>query len=145
MIEQIVAAGQRASTSTNLQMYSTIVITDEAKRERIAAKNSLESYCFQMKSSLEDEKFKDKISEGDRKTILDKCEEAIRWLDGNQTAEKDEFADKQKEVEAVCNPIITKLYQQAGGQPGGQGGMPGGQGMPSGAAAGAGPTVEEVD
>ena len=76
-----------------------------------------------MKSTIEDEKLKDKIEETDRKVIMDKCNDAIAWLDANQTAEVDEFKDKQKEVEAVCNPIITKLYQAAGGAPGG---MPGG-------------------
>merc|ERR1711963_416838 len=94
----------------------------------IAAKNSLESYCFNMKSTIEDEKPKDKIGETERKTIMDKCNEAIAWLDSNQTAEEDEYKDKQKEVEGICNPIITKLYQAAGGAPGG---MPGG--MPPGA------------
>ncbi len=117
---------------------------DELQREKIAAKNNLESYCFQMKSSVEDDKFKDKISPDDKKTIVDKCDEAIRWLDGNQMAEKDEFQDKQKEVEAVCSPIVTKLYQQSGGGSG-QGGP--GQGGPqaAGGGGGGGPTVEEVD
>jgi L1 cell adhesion molecule like protein len=113
---------------------------DDKQKDRISAKNSLESYCFNMKSTIEDEKFKDKISESDRKTIGDTCDEAIKWLDKNQSAEKEEFADKQKEVEGVCNPIITKLYQAAGGAPGG---MPGG--MPGAGAGGSGPTVEEVD
>merc|ERR1719245_866695 len=68
---------------------------DEVQKEKIAAKNALESYCFNMKSTVEDEKFKDKISDADKKTIADKCDEAIKWLDGNQTAEKDEkFKDK---------------------------------------------------
>jgi FMN reductase (NADPH) len=35
MIETIVAAGQRASTSSNLQMYSVVVTTDETKRARL--------------------------------------------------------------------------------------------------------------
>merc|ERR1712180_453146 len=119
---------------------------DEKQKERIAAKNGLESYCFNMKSTLDDEKLKDKISEDERKSIISKCDDALSWLDSNQLAEKDEFADKQKEVEAVCNPIIAKLYQ--GGEGGMPGGMPGG-GMPGGAGAGsgsgAGPTIEEVD
>ena len=51
----------------------------------------------------------DKISADDKKLISDKCDEAIKWLDANQLAEVEEFADKQKEVEGVCNPIITKL------------------------------------
>nr|CDJ88360.1 Lipoma HMGIC fusion partner protein and Heat shock protein 70 domain containing protein [Haemonchus contortus] len=117
---------------------------DEAQKDRIGAKNSLESYAFNMKQTLEDEKLKDKISADDRKKIEEKCDEVIRWLDSNQTAEKDEFEHQQKELESVCNPIITKMYQAAGGAPGGMpGGMPGG-GAHSGGGAG-GPTIEEVD
>jgi L1 cell adhesion molecule like protein len=124
---------------------------DDAQKDRIAAKNGLESYAFNMKQTVEDEKLKDKISESDRKTIVDKCDEMISWLDRNQTAEKDEFESRQKELEKVCAPIITKLYQSAGG---GAGGMPGGfpgAGAPGGGAGGAapgsggGPTIEEVD
>merc|ERR1712110_1019934 len=75
---------------------------DDKQKERIAAKNGLESYCFNMKSTLEDEKLKDKINENDQKTILDKCNEAISWLDGNQTAEVEEFKEKQKELESFA-------------------------------------------
>ncbi|CAG2060494.1 unnamed protein product [Timema podura] len=126
---------------------------DEKQKLTIAAKNSLESYCFNMKSTVEDEKVKDKIPDADKTAIMDKCNDVIRWLDANQLAEKEEFESQQKELEAVCNPIITKLYQGAGGPPGGMpGGMPGG--FPGaggaapgagGAAPGAGPTIEEVD
>jgi len=124
---------------------------DEKQKERISAKNGLESYCFNMKTTIEDEKVKDKISEDDMKKINDKCDEAIKWLDANQLAEVEEFNDKQKEIEGVCNPIITKLYQGAGGMPdmgGMPGGMPGAGAAPgggAGGAGGAGPTIEEVD
>uniref|UniRef100_A0A0V0JD43 Heat shock cognate protein n=1 Tax=Schistocephalus solidus TaxID=70667 RepID=A0A0V0JD43_SCHSO len=122
---------------------------DEAQRNRIAAKNGLESYAFSMKSTIEEEGLKDKLSEEDKKKIAEKCEEALRWLDSNQTAEKEEFEHKQKELEAVCNPIVTKLYQGAGGgMPGGfpgAGGMPGGAGGGSSPGGGKGPTIEEVD
>jgi L1 cell adhesion molecule like protein len=122
---------------------------DESQRERITAKNALESYAFNMKSTVEDEKLKDKLIDADRKTILDKCAEIIKWLDSNQLAEKEEFEHKQKEIEGICTPIITKLYQSAGGMPGGFPGGPG-AGGPGGAAGGGaggagGPTIEEVD
>lgn len=126
---------------------------DEKQRDRVQGKNGLESYVYQMKQTMEDEKLKDKISEEDKKVVLDKCEEVIRWLDGNQSAEKEEFEDKQKELEKVYNPVITKVYQASGGAPpGGMGaGMPGG--FPgAGGTDGAppsqqsqGPTIEEVD
>jgi heat shock protein 1/8 len=122
---------------------------DEKQRQRISAKNAVESYCFNMKSTLEDEKLKDKITEEDKKTILDKCSDTVKWLDANQLAEKEEFEHKQKELEQVCNPIITKLYQAGGmppgGFPGAGGAAPGGPGGAPGAAPGGGPTIEEVD
>jgi len=119
---------------------------DEKQKDRVAAKNSLESYCFNMKSTIEDDKVKEKVPEEDRKTVLDKINDVIRWLDANQLAEKEEFEDKQKDLEKICNPIITKLY--AGGAP-----PPGGAGFPGAGAGGAppagggagGPTIEEVD
>merc|ERR1712014_472332 len=130
----------------------TFKAEDEKQKERISAKNNLESYCFNMKSTLDDEKLKDKISDSDKETITKKCDEIIKWLDANQLAEVDEFTDKQKEVEGICNPIITKLYQAAGGAPGGMpGGMPGvmpggmpGAGAGAGAGGAGGPTIEEV-
>merc|ERR1711954_321018 len=112
---------------------------DDKQKERIAAKNGLESYCFNMKTTIDDEKVKDKISDDDRKAINDECDEAIKWLDANQLAEVEEFNEKQKEVEAVCNPIITKLYGAAGGAPGGMpdmGGMGGAGAAPGGGAGG---------
>merc|ERR1711872_1120450 len=115
---------------------------DDAQKDRIQAKNELESYAFQMKQTVEDDKVKDKISEDEIKQITDKCEDAIKWLDANQTAEKDEFEYQKKELEKVCTPIITKMYQGAGGMPGG---MPGGDGADAGGAASGGPTIEEVD
>merc|ERR1712173_390395 len=116
---------------------------DAKQRERIDAKNGLESYCFNIKSTIEDSNMKDKIAESDRSTILQRVDETIAWLDRNQTAEVDEFKDKQKELEAVCNPVIQKMYAQAGGsQPAGSAQSCGSQ---SGQTFNQGPTVEEVD
>ncbi|XP_072012616.1 heat shock cognate 71 kDa protein-like [Engystomops pustulosus] len=118
---------------------------DEKQRDKVSSKNSLESYAFNIKATVEDEKLQGKICDEDKQKILDKCNETISWLDKNQTAEKDEFEHQQKELEKVCNPIITKLYQSAGGMPGGMpGGFPGAGGAPSGGAS-SGPTIEEVD
>merc|ERR1712053_66498 len=83
---------------------------DEKQKERIAAKNGLESYCFNMKSTIEDSNIKDKLDDSERKTITDKCNETISWLERNQTAEVEEYKDGQKELEATFNPIVKKLY-----------------------------------
>ncbi len=113
---------------------------DDQQREKIAAKNCLESYAFNMKKSVEDENLKGKISEDDKKKVIEKCNEAVSWLENNQLADKEEYEHQLKELEKVCNPVITKLYQ---------GGMPaGGCGAQARGASGAGaqgPTIEEVD
>lgn len=125
---------------------------DDKQKECISAKNALESYCFNMKATMEDDKLKDKLSDSDKTLIMDKCNDTIKWLDANQLADKEEYEHRQKELESVCNPIITKLYQSAGGAPpGGMPGFPGGApgagagGAAPGAGTGSGPTIEEVD
>merc|ERR1712073_5670 len=60
---------------------------DNKQKDRISAKNGLESYCFNMKSTIDDEKMADKISADDKKVIADKCDDAIKWLDANPLAE----------------------------------------------------------
>eukprot|EP01090_Pellita_catalonica_P004241 TRINITY_DN1406_c0_g1_i8.p1 TRINITY_DN1406_c0_g1~~TRINITY_DN1406_c0_g1_i8.p1 ORF type:complete len:683 (+),score=180.47 TRINITY_DN1406_c0_g1_i8:1487-3535(+) len=110
---------------------------DDAKaRERVEAKNGLESFVYTMRNTLKDEKVAGVLSEEDKTTLNTLVEEAIQWLDKNQTAEKDEYDYKKKELEEKVNPIFAKMYQQAGGaggMPGGMGGMPGGMGgMPGG-------------
>ncbi|KAM4701796.1 heat shock 70 kDa protein-like [Discoglossus pictus] len=118
---------------------------DDAQREKIAAKNSLESYTFNMKSAVEDENVRGKISEDEKRTIVEKCNKILSWLESNQLAEKEEYVHQQKELEKMCNPIITKLYQgaTAGGMPGG---MPGSScGAQARQGSGTGPTIEEVD
>merc|ERR1712098_496002 len=115
------------------------------QKERIAAKNGLESFIFNMKSSLDGAEVKNKLSEEELNSVQSKLGDALKWLDSNQLAEKEEFVDKQREVEEIAKPIIAKIYQQ--GQAGGQAQAPGqscGQQHRAGTQQ-AGPTIEEVD
>merc|ERR1719355_395429 len=88
---------------------------DKMARERVEAKNGLENYAFSMKNTANDEKTGSMLEPEDKQKILDACEEAIGWLAEAQEASKDEYDGRQKELEAVCTPIITKMYQNAGG------------------------------
>uniref|UniRef100_A0A8C4ZV56 Uncharacterized protein n=1 Tax=Gadus morhua TaxID=8049 RepID=A0A8C4ZV56_GADMO len=111
-------------------------VEDEQQRENIAAKNALESYAFNMKSSLRKDNLKDRVSEEDRKEVEEKCEQAILWLENNQLAEKEEYQHQLKELEKLCSPIISRLYQ---------GGVPAGSCGEQARAGSQGPTIEEVD
>jgi len=90
---------------------------DRAIKERIDTKNQFENYIYQMKNSVEDkQKLAEKISEEDKSAILDAITDSQDWLNANMDAEKDELEDKLKELQAVCDPVIQKVYQGMGGQ-----------------------------
>lgn len=123
---------------------------DEAVKKKVEAKNALENYAYSMKNTVKDEKFAGKLDPADKQKIEKAVDETVEWLDRNQLAEVDEFEDKQKELESLCNPIIAKMYQGAGGDmpTGGGAEMPGAGGYSntgSGGSTGAGPKIEEVD
>ncbi|XP_034313702.2 heat shock protein 68 [Magallana gigas] len=104
---------------------------DDKQRQRIAARNQLESYVFTVKQAAEDTG--DKLQSEDKETISRVCSETVSWLDNNALAEVDEYEFKLKEVQKVCSPIMAKLHQN---------GSTGNQGP---ASSSQGPTVEEMD
>eukprot|EP00696_Hemimastix_kukwesjijk_P009680 gnl/Hemi2/22226_TR7396_c0_g1_i1.p1 gnl/Hemi2/22226_TR7396_c0_g1~~gnl/Hemi2/22226_TR7396_c0_g1_i1.p1 ORF type:complete len:680 (+),score=368.73 gnl/Hemi2/22226_TR7396_c0_g1_i1:97-2040(+) len=117
---------------------------DKKARDQVEAKNSLENYAYNMRNTIKDDKMKDKIQGADKETLESAINDTISWIEQNPSADKAVYDTKLKELEDKCNPIIARLYQQAGGEggmPGGMGGMPGA----GGAGAGAGPKIEEVD
>ncbi|XP_014355021.2 heat shock protein 68-like [Papilio machaon] len=142
---------------------------DEKQRQRVAARNQLESYVFSVKQALDEAG--DKLTEEDKNTARRECDDALKWLDNNTLAEREEYEHRLTQLQRLCSPIMTKMHGGAqagpqGGMPGGyQGGMPGGYpggmpggypgGMPGGFQGGmpggmygnqnSGPTVEEVD
>ncbi|XP_062901618.1 heat shock-related 70 kDa protein 2-like [Mobula hypostoma] len=111
---------------------------DNLNREKVAAKNMLESYAYNMKQAVQDENLKGKISEEDGKAILAKCQEVLSWLERNQTAEKEELDYQQKELEKVCKPLLKFFRCPCSGiRPGASSSS-----VPSSPT---GPTIEEVD
>jgi heat shock protein 1/8 len=115
---------------------------DEAASARIVAKNCLKSYSCNLWNSINDENLAGKVEPADKKKLEDAVNEALSWLDNSQEASKEEYEEKQKDLEGIANPIMQKLYAGAGGTPGGApGGFPGA----GGADGEDGPSVEEVD
>lgn len=111
---------------------------DREQREKVAVRNQLESYVFSVKQAVEDAK--GKLSQQDVDTVLNRCKEAVSWLDSNTLAEKDEYQHQLDTLQKQCSPIMAKIHQGQGGAAGQQayGGGQGGQ-------QGSGPTIEEVD
>jgi len=99
---------------------------DAMMKERVDAKNGLESYCYQIKNMLEDEEagVADKLSEDDIEKLNDKVDDTLDWLDEHPDADTEDFEDKKSELEKVAHPIMKDFYAGAGGAPpGGAGGF----------------------
>ena len=125
---------------------------DDIQKKKIEAKNGLEQYCYSIKQTIKDEKIKDKIGESDKQQLERMCEDSLKWIESNPEAEAESYEQKQKEMENIFNPIISRIYQgdgqqqQAGGcGMSGAGGFPGGNFAGSSGGYNAGPKADEVD
>ena len=123
---------------------------DKAKFAVVEARNGLESYLFNCRNSLKDEKVAAKLGE-EATTALATVEEGIKWLEEHPTEDDAEtYKGKQKEYEDKVRPTMVKLYA-SDSAPGDGNPVPGGVSMSPeelekmNAAAAAGPKVEEVD
>merc|ERR1712028_191078 len=99
---------------------------DKKVRERVDAKNSFDGYLHSMRGAAEgsgDNKgLSEKLDEDEKEQIMEALKDGQSWLDSNPEADAEEIKEKQKEVEGICAPIVSKYYQ-AGGGGGGDGGM----------------------
>merc|ERR1712134_219468 len=89
---------------------------DKKVKERIDARNGLESFVYNLKNTLEDDEkgLADKLSPEDKKELQDMIDETLDWMAENPEAEKEEYDEKQKEVENVANPIMRNMYSSGG-------------------------------
>ncbi len=126
---------------------------DKARMERIEKRNELESYLYNARNSLREEKVKQKLG-NDATRGEEILQGHLTWLEAHQDEEKSEYEDRMKKAEDEVRPIMMKLY--ADQQPPGatdasdgsaEGNFPGMHGSPfkGGAAPSSGPRVEEVD
>jgi len=113
---------------------------DEKHAKKVQTKNGLEQMAYGIKSTLNDEKLKGKISDDDKKTVTAKVDETLDWLEKNESAEIDELEEKKKELESVWNPIMQKVYAAGGAPPGA-----GAAGAAGGAAPDAGGDIDDLD
>jgi heat shock protein 5 len=94
---------------------------DKLVKERIDARHSFDGYLRSMKDTVEgtptNKGLSDKISAAEKEEVAAALKDAEEWIKENDEAGADEIKEKQKEVEGVCAPIISKYYK-AGGEGG---------------------------
>jgi len=124
-------------------------VDDERVKAKIEAKNHLENYCHSIKSALREDKVASSLGENDKKLVEDAVSDTLSWMDSNANAEKEQFEERQKQLEGKVMPVMQKLG--GGGNPGSNtaGNYSAPDGTKTGTAAGAaeatGPKIDEVD
>lgn len=83
---------------------------DKKKREAVDVRNQLENAIYQAEKMPDEEQFKDKISDEDKKVIAEAVEEAKKHKDAS---DKDELESALKALNDAIMPIGAKMYEQA--------------------------------
>jgi len=85
---------------------------DKLRMERVEAKNQFESYLYNTRNSIREEKVKEAL--GDTTNIEEWIKEGIEWLESNSDATKEQYDEKQKLYEDKIKPVMMKLYENSG-------------------------------
>ncbi|CAG8585151.1 4627_t:CDS:1, partial [Paraglomus occultum] len=89
---------------------------DRIQKERIEARNALENFAYTLKTSAADDgDLGKKLNDEDKQTIRDAIKKTLDWFEEHSnSATKEDFDEKKEELQAVVNPITSKLYQESG-------------------------------
>eukprot|EP00591_Stephanopyxis_turris_P017739 CAMPEP_0195538624 /NCGR_PEP_ID=MMETSP0794_2-20130614/49627_1 /TAXON_ID=515487 /ORGANISM="Stephanopyxis turris, Strain CCMP 815" /LENGTH=644 /DNA_ID=CAMNT_0040672623 /DNA_START=676 /DNA_END=2610 /DNA_ORIENTATION=- len=86
---------------------------DTKRKDRINARNGIESYLYNLKNTLEDDQtgsIAENISPENRRELQNVIDDALDWLDENGNADTEDFMQKQRDVENIVNPMMRKFY-----------------------------------
>ena len=83
---------------------------DKVHMEVHEARNGLESYVYNVRNSLTDEKTREKLGAEMCDENLKKAEGYISWLDANESADKSTYDEQKTKAEADFKPFFMRLY-----------------------------------
>jgi len=87
---------------------------DQLNKDKIEAKNKVDSLVYQTRGSIENEEIKSKLDESEITMINDLLQETQLWLEDERT--KEEYDNKLTEVNGKINPIMMKVYSEGGSE-----------------------------
>merc|ERR1711978_342003 len=89
---------------------------DKRLRETVETRNQLESQAFSLMSQIDDEeKLGGKLSEDDKETVREACEEVTQFIQENPDADLEDFKEKLQELQELVNPIVSGVYEGGDG------------------------------
>ena len=88
---------------------------DKIRMELIEAKKGLESYVYNSRNAMTEDKNVEKLTKEFCDTYVEKTKEYINWLEANTEATKEAYDEQKKKSEEDFRPFFIKLYEGMGG------------------------------
>lgn len=104
----------KADIERMVQEASTFEAEDKERMELVEARNGLESYVYNVRNSLTDEKTREKLGAEACDEYLEKTKSYLGWLESNVSATKEEYEEQKKKSEEEFQPLFMKLYAADG-------------------------------
>uniref|UniRef100_A0ACD5WMF7 Uncharacterized protein n=1 Tax=Avena sativa TaxID=4498 RepID=A0ACD5WMF7_AVESA len=115
---QITSAADRSITQEEIERMvreaEEFAEEDRMVREKVDARNKLEAYVYNVRTTVDGEMGR-KVDGGDKERVEEAVREVSEWLDASPDADKDDYVEKLKELEDVCNPVFAAAYEKSGG------------------------------
>jgi L1 cell adhesion molecule like protein len=104
-------SGRLSQTEIDRMIQEAVRYTaqDDQEKKRINARHDLENYCLSVQNSLQEDGVKTQVEANGMKKVGSSVQGMLAWLERNQSAEKAEFEAKQRELEEIANPILSKV------------------------------------
>jgi heat shock protein 5 len=119
---EIVSAADRRITQEEIDRMvregEEFAEEDRKVREKVDARNKLEAYVYNVRTTVDGEMGR-RLDGGDKERVEEAAREVSEWLDASPDADKDDYVEKLKELEDVCDPVFAAAYQKLGGGHGG--------------------------
>ncbi|XP_051226313.1 heat shock 70 kDa protein BIP5 [Lolium perenne] len=115
---EIVSAADRRITQEEIDRMvreaEEFAEEDKKVKEKVDARNNLEAYVYSVRTTVDGEMGR-RMDGDDKEKVEEAVREASEWLDASLNAEKEDFVEKLKELEDVCNPVFAAAYEKSGG------------------------------
>uniref|UniRef100_A0ACD5WRL3 Uncharacterized protein n=1 Tax=Avena sativa TaxID=4498 RepID=A0ACD5WRL3_AVESA len=118
---EITSAADRSITQEEIERMvreaEEFAEEDRMVREKVDARNKLEAYVYNVRTTVDGE-MRRRMDGGDRESVEAAAREVSEWLDASPDATMDDYVEKLKELEDVCNPVFAAAYENTGGSQG---------------------------
>jgi len=79
---------------------------DKAYADKVESRNAYEAYVYSLRNTLDESATQQALSDEDRTALKEMVDSALAWLDDNQSAEKEEYDARRRELEEAAIPIL---------------------------------------